>query len=253
MFERERVLKNGDRKRLVLHGCLNAEVQVTEDLELRPLPIGSVDDIPWSLRTVGILQILVVNSEVLVIMFVFLKVCVAHTPARILVSQKPLETLLLLLAADVEEELHYQISVVGQLALSHVDAADPLFILFVVQTSFDPVPRDLIHPEGIVELKFAGLRDLDEIAIEERFAEFIGRGRLVHRRDLEETRVDVLYDVRDRTALAGRAPAFKDDHNGKFGFFDLHAIGRKLALFGADTFPDIFFRRLFWSYIIIEH
>ncbi len=226
-LEREGVLQDRNGERVVLERSVDRLVQEGENLQLGPFFVLRVDDVPGSRGAVGVLEVAVVDIEALVVVLVLPEIVFAYAPFRVLVREERVKAGLLLLLRDVEEEFHDQVAVVVQLSLGGVDAADALLVGGLVDRAVKHAVDDLLHPAGIEELELAGLRDLDEVAVEEGLSHFLlGRGG-VGRRDAEEARVDVLDDIGDDAALAGGAPALKNDHDRELRILDLHLVGEQ--------------------------
>ncbi len=158
-------------------------------------------------------------------MLVLPEIVLVYAPLRVFVGEEGVKAGFLLLLRDVEEELYDQVAVVVQLAFGCIDAADAPLVGRLVEGTVQHAVHDLLHPAGIEELELSGLRDLDEVAVQERLSLFLlGRGG-IGRRNAEEARVDVLDDFADDAALAGGAPPLKDHHDGELGILDLHLVG----------------------------
>ena len=201
MIQREDVLADRSRESVVLERGLDPLVEVAEDLELRPLFSGRVDDVPRRGCAVSVLQVLLEDIQVFLVVLVLMQVVPVDSPAGVLVSHQGVQPPFLLFLADVEEELHDQVAVVGERALGRVDAADPLFVDGVVQIVFHQSCGHFIHPIGVEESELAGFRDLQKIPVQEGIA-LLFRSRGFHCPDFEEARVDAPDDPSDDAALA---------------------------------------------------
>ena len=156
-------------------------------------------------------------------MLVLPQICFAYPPGCIHIILQLLDPFFLLLLADVHEEFHDQIAVVGQLPLGGIDTGDPFTVGLFRQILMQQGVGDLFHPEGIEELEFACFRNLDNVSVKEGIPFFLfGPGS--HSGHLEKAGVDVFDDLADHTAFSGRSPAFKNHHDGQLLFFDLHLI-----------------------------
>ena len=186
-------------------------------------------------------------------MLILPEVFLVDAPLCILVRKEKVESLLLLLLTDMEEELHDKIAVVRELALCDIDAFDPLSVRLLVDGPFKHSVRDLFHPACVKELELAGFRDFKEIAIKERFSLLLFCRSGVHRSDLEEARINALYNFSHHASLAGAAPSFKNDHDRKLGFLDSHLVGSELGLFYLQCSFNGFFVRLRCLNKIFQH
>ena len=132
-----------------MQGGIDAGAQGLQGLELREFLILGVDDIPGGAGGVGVLQVAVEGLQALVVVLVLPQVPVPYPPGGVLAGQQPVDALLLLLLADVEEELQHQVAVVGKAPLEPLYAVHPLGVLLVVQAAVQPLLHDLVHPAGI--------------------------------------------------------------------------------------------------------
>ena len=177
-------------------------------------------------------------------MLVLPQIILVNTPAGVLAGEKSSESSGLFLLADVKEELHDKVSVVGQLALRRIDAVDPALIILFGKRSVDNAVGDFLHPACIEELELARLRYFNKIAIKERFPLLLLCRLCIGRCDLKETRVDILDNARDNTSLSCRTPALKDDHDRQLGCLDLHGCtGQLLSLHREFRLHSLFFGR----------
>ena len=241
--EAEDVLTDRRRHGGIGQGRIDALIEEAQDLEQGPLLIVGIDDIPGSGPSVRILEIAVVDLQTLLIVGILPQILLTDPPGRIGVGEQAVQPFLLLLLPDMEEEFHDQISVVHQLTLCDIDGFYPLVIFFFGQFPVQDPVGDFLHPAGIKELEFSLFRDLYKVPVKEGFASFLLGGRLVHGGHLEEPGVYVLDDLPQDASLAGRAPAFKDDHDGKFCFLDLHLAGCELFLFLFEKLLHLFLIR----------
>ncbi len=224
-LKREGILQDRDGERMVLKRGVDRLIQESQDLEFGPLFVLRVDDVPGSRRAVGVLEIAVKDIKALVIVLVLPEIVLVYAPLRVFVGEEGVKAGFLLLLRDVEEELYDQVAVVVQLAFGCIDAADTPLVGRLVEGAVQHAVHDFLHPAGIEELELSGLRDLDEVAVQERFPLFLlGRGG-IGRRNAEEARVDVLDNFADDAAFSGGAPPLKDDHDGELGILDLHLVG----------------------------
>ena len=185
-------------------------------------------------------------------MLVFVQIVAIDSPARVLVGHQRVQTLFLLLLADMEEEFHHQIAVVGERALSCVDAANILLVIVLTHIVFHPPRYHLVHPVGVKKRKLAGFRDLQQISVQEGIAKLLLGGSF-HRLDPEETGVNALDHAPDDAALAGCTPSFKNDHNRKLGLFDLRLKTGQFGLRFLEFFPQLFLFRLYRLDKILQH
>ena len=248
----EYILADRRGERMVFEGGVNALVEEAQDLQFSPFLIAGVNYVPGSRGAVCVLKILLVYVQIFLVMLVLVQVVVIHSPTGILVLHQVVQTLFLLFFADVEEELHHQVAVVGERALSCIDAAYPLLVLMLVDLAFHQLCDNLIHPVGIKECEFARLRDFQQIPVEEGIALFFF-SRCGHCSDTEKAGVDALDDPSDHAALARGAPSFKNDHYGKLRFFDLHLESVQLLLCLFELFLKLFFAGLRGFDKILQH
>src|SRR5699024_145302 len=99
------------------------------------------------------------------------------------------------------EKLHDQISIIRELSLKTLDAMNSLLISLGIYLLSRPLHADLIHPPGIVERKFAGLRNFHKIAVQKRISHLFLIG-LFHGNHLEKTRINVLDDFSDQASFS---------------------------------------------------
>ena len=239
----EYILADRRSEGMVFEGSVNALVEEAQDLQFRPFLIAGVNYVPGSRSAVCVLEILLVYVQILLVMLVLVQVVVIHSPTGILVLHQVVQTLFLLFFADVEEELHHQVAVVGERALGGVDAAHAMLVLIFIQLAFHMLRDYFIHPVGVEEREFSGLRDLEQVSVEERIALFFfGRGG--HCPDAEEAGIDALDDSADHASFSGGAPALEDDYYRKLSVFDLHLIRRQFLLGFLKFFFQFFLTRL---------
>ena len=246
-------LLDGHGQRMVLERCVDALVEVAEYLQERPTLAACVDDIPRSDGAVRVFQIAVKGLETFVIMRILPEVFLVHAPCGILAVQELLQTPFLFLPADMEEELHHEIAVVRELAFYRLDAFHAALVGLGGNLPVQNLVHQRFHPEGVEELELPCLRNLDKVAIEEGVALFLqGRCR-IERGHGEKAWVDVLDDLPDDAALAGRTPSLKDDHDGEFRRLDFHLAVCELFLFHADLFTQDILLRFFRCHKILQH
>ena len=169
----EGILQDRDCQRVILERGVYPLIQETQNLQLRPLFVGGVDDIPGGCGPVCVFQIPVVGLQVFFVLFVFENIILIHPPGSTLVVQKSLETFLLGLLTDMEKEFHHQIAVVSKGSLGRIDAAHASGISLFIDLAGHLLPGDLLHPESIKENKFSCLRDLFHIAVQEWIAHIL--------------------------------------------------------------------------------
>ena len=249
-IEREDILPDRCRERMVLQCGLNSLVEEAKDLELCPFLVARVDDIPGSCGAVRVFEVLLIHIEIFLVVFVLVQVVVDDSPAGVFIFHEVAKAPFLLFFADVEEEFHHQVAVVSERALRGVDAADALFVLLISQLALHQLRRHFVHPVSVEECEFSGLRDLQQISVQEGIALLFGR-RGGHGPDAEEAGVDTLDHSSDHASFARGAPAFENDYHRKFSLFDLHLIAEQLLLgllefflkllrFGLSSFDKIF-------------
>ena len=146
-FQRKYILQQGHCHCAVFQCGVNSADQRLHHLQLRPFSALRIDDIPWVRRRISIIQITVKHLEAFVIVPVLPAVLLTHTPAGILIRFQRINSLLLLLLADLEKELHHQISVIGQLALKPPDALNLFLVLLLLERPFQALLCHLIHPK----------------------------------------------------------------------------------------------------------
>ncbi len=245
----EDVLPDGRRQGVILERRVDPLVEEAQDLELGPLLIARIDDIPRCGGAVRVLEVMLIDLKVFLVVLVLVKVIGDDSPACVLVRQQGFKALFLLFFADVEEELHHQVAVVGKRPLCGVDAADALLVIMLAQLAFHQLCGHFIHPVGVEKCEFSGFRDLQQISVQERVAFLFGSGT-VHSLDPEEAGINTLDHPADDASFAGGAPALEDDHYRELRLFDLHLItGQlfpgllefllKLFLFGLRGFDKI--------------
>ena len=99
---------------MILERSVDALIQEPQNLQFRPLFVLCVDDVPGSRGTIRVLQISVINFQIFIIMLVFMEVVLIYAPAGVFVTGKDAEAFFLFLFAQLEEELHDQVTIVGQ-------------------------------------------------------------------------------------------------------------------------------------------
>ena len=119
--ERESVLADRSCKGVILECGIDTLIQEAQYLQLSPFAVLCVNYVPGGRRAVRILQIFVVHVQILIVMFVLMKIGLTHAPAGVFVCLQGSQTLFLLFFAELEEKLHDQIAVVSQRALCGVD------------------------------------------------------------------------------------------------------------------------------------
>ena len=227
LLQREWVLQNWSRQCLIFQRRVNALIQESQNLKLRPFLVLRVDDIPGRDRTVGILQKAVIHLQAFSVISVLLPILTVYAPAGILVRRECLQPFLLLLPADLEEKLQNQISIVVKRPLRRVDAVNFLLVLLFAHFSGHHPVCDFLQPVGIKKSKFSRLRDLEQIPIEERIPFLIGsRRRKIF--DLEKPGINVPDHLADHAPLSGGTPALKNHHDRKLCLLDLQLIAGKL-------------------------
>ena len=200
-IEREDILPDRRRESVVLESCLYSLGEEAEDLELRPFLVARVDDIPRGSRAVGVFQVLLIYVKVFLVVLVLVQVIVDDSPAGVLVRHEGIKAPFLLFFADVEEELHHQVAVVCERALSGIDAADALLVLLLVQLAFHQLCRHFIHPVSVEECEFSSFRDFTQISVQEGIAFLFRRGRC-HGPDAEEAGIYALDHPSDHASFA---------------------------------------------------
>ncbi len=236
-----------------MQGGVDAGAQGLQGLELRELLILGVDDIPGGAGGVGVPQVAVEGLQALVVVLILPQVPVPYPPGGVLAGQQPVDALLLLLLADVEEELQHQVAVVGKAPLEPLYAVYPLDVLLVVQAAVQPLLHDLIHPAGIQKRELPGLGDLLEEPVEEGLAPLLLRGGGGHGEHLEEPGVDVPDDLADGAALARGAPALDEHQHRQLLVLQQHLLGLQLLLGRVQALLQFLFFGFFRVVPIFQH
>ena len=164
------ILKDRYRMTLVLQCHFNTADQCIHHLQLCPLLILCINDIPRRTGHIGVFHITVKYILALLIMFVlpFIESC--HTPLGIILGKQLLHTFFLFVLINLHKEFQDQISIVRKLPFKTPDALDTPLISISFEFSIQYFLHRLFHPSGIQECKFAFFRDLFHITIQKRSA-----------------------------------------------------------------------------------
>ena len=164
------ILKDRYRMTLVLQCHFNTADQCIHHLQLCPLLILCINDIPRRTGHIGIFHITVKYILTFLIMLVLPLVKSGYTPFRIFFSEKLLHALFLFVLINLHKEFQDQISIVRKLPFKTPDALDTPLISISFEFSIQYFLHRLFHPSGIQKCKFAFFRDLFHITIQKRSA-----------------------------------------------------------------------------------
>ena len=156
----------------ILQGYLNVIYHCFQHLKLCKASVLRINNIPWCDRSIGVSQIAVENLLAMLVMFILPFVKLVHTPFGVLLFMKLFNTSGLLFFVNLHEKFQYQITIVCELPLETFDAVDPFGIILFFQ-AIQAVFAGLLHPSGIQKGKFTSFRNLIEISVQKRSAQFI--------------------------------------------------------------------------------
>ena len=130
----------------VFHGNLYIADHGLQHLQLCPLPVTCIDNIPWSRRCIGILHILAKNLSALLIMIILPEIIFIDSPSGILTFQKDTHTFFLFFPVNLHKKFQEHISVIRQLTFKSPDTVNSFCIIVTLQFFIHTFSTGLIHP-----------------------------------------------------------------------------------------------------------
>ena len=158
--QREGIRQQRHRFGLVLQRHMDALYQRFQRLQFRPFRVGGVQNVPGRGGGVGQRQRVVEHLAAFLVVRVLPQVKVRCPPRGIPVGPQRLQTALLLLPVDVQEKLHHQIAVVGELTFKALDALQTGVIVLLVQLSAEKFRGGLLDPAAVIKRKAADSRNV---------------------------------------------------------------------------------------------
>ncbi len=135
----------------------------------------------------------------------------AQLPALDRVAQAVGEPAKLLGPADLEPELDERDAVPGQHALELGDLTEKLHGLFGAAEAHYPLDTCPVVPGSVEKDDFTRSGQVSDVALQVPLG-LLAVGRFLQGDHARPARVEVLGEALDRAALAGRVPAFEQDH-----------------------------------------